>query len=71
MEWVPHIYTCEYEKAIIIATDNSFRVSDNYNHKPNETVYENACLITYTCKECGHKSYAWYHNWDERYKMEE
>ena len=68
-EWTPHIYTCDYEKAIIIADKNSFRVSEGFDHEPGETVYNNACLITYTCKDCGHKTYAWYHSWAERFRL--
>jgi hypothetical protein len=70
-QWIPHMNTCEYKKAIIIADENSFRVSNRYEHQIGETVYDNACLITYTCTCCGHKSYAWYPSWEERFRLEE
>lgn len=67
-EWVPHSYNCQYDRKIIISTQNSFRVSDNYQHTAGETVHKDACLITYTCKHCGHKTYGWIAEWSERWK---
>ena len=69
-EFVPHIYECCYEKAIIIATDNSFRVADNYQHTANETVYKDACLVRYKCIHCGHEDLAWYSNFEEKERLE-
>lgn len=68
-QWGPHLYACDYQKVIIIADEKNFRVSDNYEHKPGEQVYKNACLITGTCVRCGHKTTAWYHSWDERWRL--
>ena len=70
-EWVPHIYTCEYEKTIIVAGEGYFRSQKGYEHIPGERVYQDACLITYTCKCCGHRAYAWYPSWSERWRLEE
>lgn len=58
----PHFYTQTEEPAIIIATDNSFRVSDNYQHTPNETVYPNSTLLHCKCKYCGHEMLSWIDN---------
>ena len=68
--WAPHLYKCTYEKAIIIATDKSFRVSENVWHDYGETVYEDACLMTCTCQRCGHTQYGWYESWAEYLKAE-
>lgn len=57
--WVPHIFRDEYEDAIIIATDKSFRVSDNYQHTPDEKVYAPATLIRSKCIHCGKVEYSW------------
>lgn len=69
-EWVPHVYREEYEKATIISTDRSFRVSTGYEHSPGEKVYKNACLIRQRCKYCGHEKFGWYESWDERWKIQ-
>lgn len=49
----------ERKPAIIIATEDSFRVANSYQHKPNERVYRNATLIKYRCKICGKEEEAW------------
>lgn len=59
--FVPHIFRdIKCEEAIIIATDNSFRVSKNYIHEPNETVYPRALLVTSKCMCCGKEIQTWY-----------
>ena len=59
--WCPHTYIeANREKAIIISTDNSFRVSKNLNHKENEKVHQNATLMTCKCKYCGEKELSWF-----------
>lgn len=64
--FVPHLYEeVDKKPAIIIATDNSFRVSKGYEHEPNETVYPNALLVRYKCIRCGKETYAWYRNQDD------
>ena len=69
--WVPHIYgESEYEKAIIIATETGFRVSDSLMHESGETVHKDACLIRCRCVNCGREDVSWYHSWDERWKLE-
>lgn len=60
--YVPHLYTQSEEPVIIIATDTSFRVSDNYQHTPEETVYPNATLLRCKCKYCGHETLSWINN---------
>lgn len=57
--WIPHVFRDEYEKAIIIATDKSFRVSDNYQHTPEEKVYAPATLIRSKCIYCGKEELSW------------
>ena len=58
--FVQHFYEEVEEKpAIIIATKTSFRVSDNFQHDPNETVYPNATLIRCKCIRCGHEMFEW------------
>ena len=69
-EWIPHVYQEKYEKAIIVSTENSFRVATGYDHKPGETVHKNACLIRQKCKHCGCEKLGWYENWDEKLKLE-
>lgn len=63
--FVQHLYEETREPAIIIATENSFRVSDNFQHEPNETVYKNATLINLKCIRCGHTISEWEDN-DEK-----
>ena len=59
--WCPHIYIEEvYSEEIIISTDNSFRVSDNYLHTSDETVHPKATLITSKCACCGKEDYSWF-----------
>jgi len=63
---VRHLYReVSREPAIIIATETSFRVSDNYEHGPNEGVYPNACLIKSRCIRCGHEDVGWCWPWEE------
>ena len=57
-----HLFIDTEEPAIIIATDTSFRVSDNFQHEPGETVYPNATLIRSKCKYCGYESLSWKNN---------
>lgn len=59
--WCPHVYKEETrEPAIIISTTNSFRVSDNYVHNPNETVHPKATLIKSKCVCCGKEERSWF-----------
>lgn len=55
----------ERTPCIIIATDTSFRVSDNYQHDSNETVYKNATLIRSKCKYCDVEDLSWIDNTTE------
>lgn len=58
--WCPHVFIiCESKPAIIIATDKSFRVSENYEHNENETVYPYATLMTWKCECCGTTTTDW------------
>lgn len=57
--WILHCYETIEEPAIIVATESSFRVSDNLIHTPNEIVYPNAELITGRCIYCGKKELSW------------
>lgn len=58
--WCPHTYMeASREDAIIISTEDGFRVSRNYIHKPNETVHPKATLITNRCVCCGKKDLSW------------
>ncbi len=63
--FVPHLYESTFEDAIIIATENGFRVADNYEHSKEETVYKNAVLEKCKCIYCGHKTLAWYASKEE------
>ncbi len=63
--FVPHLYESTFEDAIIIASDNGFRVADNYNHSSDEVVYRNAVLERCQCVFCGHKTMAWYESKEE------
>ena len=59
--WCPHMYIeVSKEKAIIISTDNNFRISKNLIHRENEKVHPNATLITCKCKYCGEKELSWF-----------
>ena len=64
-EYIPHIFECSYEKAIIISTDTGFRVSTNYIHSDKETVHKDACLIKGKCIYCGKENLGWYANYNE------
>lgn len=57
--WIPHVFKDTYEKAIIIATDHSFRVSQDYQHLPGETVHKDAYLIRSRCIYCGKEELSW------------
>ena len=58
--WCPHIYKEETRsEEIIIATNKSFRVADNYLHTSNETVHPHATLITSKCICCGKTDFSW------------
>lgn len=58
--WCPHIYKEETRsEKIIISTDNSFRVANNYLHTSNETVHPHATLITNKCICCGKTDFSW------------
>jgi len=68
--WAPHLYGyTTYERAIIVATDKSFRVAKDYKHEPGEKVYPDACLIKSQCVHCKHEDISWYHSWNERWKV--
>lgn len=67
--FVPHLYECTHERAIIIATENGFRVADNYEHTPDETVYPNAVLERGKCVFCGHEELSWYESEDEMRRL--
>lgn len=59
--FIPHVFRdVECKNAIIIATDDGFRVSENYTHDPNETVYSGALLVTSKCTCCGIETQRWY-----------
>lgn len=58
--FIPHLYEATYEDAIIIASPDKFRVTDNYEHSKEETVYPNAMLERCKCVRCGHEVLAWY-----------
>lgn len=63
---VRHLYTeVSREPAIIIATDAGFRVSNNYEHSAEETVWPLACLIKSRCIRCGHEDLSWCRTWRE------
>lgn len=64
-EFIAHIYKTKIVgKAIIIATKDSFRVSDNFEHSTNEEVFPNAMLIKNKCICCGKEEYNWVRDWD-------
>lgn len=59
--WCPHLYKEESrESVIIISSENSFRVSENYIHSHNETVHPKATLIKCRCAYCGKEELSWY-----------
>ena len=57
--WIPHVYKDTYEKAIIIATDHSFRVAQDYQHVRGELVYKDAYLIRSRYIYCGKEDLSW------------
>lgn len=59
--WCPHIYK-EDDKfnGIIIATNKSFRISNNYAHRKNEVVHPKATIIRSKCICCGKEYLSWY-----------
>lgn len=57
--WIPHVFTDTYERTTIIATDHSFRVSQDYQHAPGETVHKDAYLIRSRCVYCGKEELSW------------
>ena len=68
--WCPHLYnegTCE--STIIISTKNGFRVSDNYIHKPHETVHPKATLIRSKCFYCVIEDLSWFDGSHEDIKV--
>lgn len=69
-EFVPHLYESTYEPGIVIATENGFRISDNYTHTPAEVVYKDACIERYKCIYCGHEEIGWYRSFSEKEEME-
>lgn len=59
--WSPHIYKEETrEQAIIISTENSFRVSKSFIHNDEEIVHPNATLIKNKCIYCGKENFSWF-----------
>lgn len=59
--FIPHTFRdVECKKTNIIATNDNFRVSENYQHEPNETVYPGALLVTSRCICCGKEMQSWY-----------
>lgn len=65
--YVPHLFTevGREENKIIFSTDSSFRVSENYNHLPNEKLHLNSTVITCKCKYCGKLMYEWFSGKEE------
>lgn len=47
-------------QGIVIAPENSFRVSDNYTHLDSEKVYPKATIIKSKCIYCGKEDISWY-----------
>ena len=68
--FAPHLYECEYENRIVIATERSFRLSDSLEHKPGEIVYRNAIVQKCRCIYCGHEDVGWYENAEEKQRLE-
>ena len=64
-----HCYESTAEDAIIIATEKSFRVANDYKHTPDETVYPHAVLERCKCMFCGHEELAWYTDRKEFMRM--
>ena len=59
--FIPHRYKdVENKRTIIIATDDSFRTSDNFEHSADETVYPDALLVKSKCICCGKEMLSWY-----------
>lgn len=59
--WVPHLYEeVEETRGIVISTKDSFRISDNYVHDPDETVHMDATITKLRCCDCGKEIIIWY-----------
>lgn len=59
--WCPHVYSdTDKSEGIVIASDNSFRVSNNYTHTDAERVYPKATIIRSKCIYCGKEDISWY-----------
>lgn len=59
--FIPHTYEeVSRETHIVIAGQNSFRVSNDFRHLPGECVHRNATVITSACKYCGKLEYSWF-----------
>ena len=63
--FVPHLYEATTEDAIVIASVDGFRVSDNYEHANDEVVFKNAVVERCKCVFCGHETITWYANKEE------
>ena len=58
--WAPHLYEeVRKYKAVVIATDKSFRTAESYEHAEGEKVYPNAEVIELRCIYCGRKYRMW------------
>lgn len=58
--WIRHLYADpEYSEGIVIASDTSFRISDNYAHNENERVYKNAIIEKCRCRYCNKEHISW------------
>lgn len=68
--WVSHLYMQAVVPAIIIEDGKSWRVSDNYTHKPGEHVHPNAGYIIGTCVRCGKEIHEWCKDFDEYTKYD-
>lgn len=59
--WCPHVYEeVSRSNAIIISTENGFRVSKNLLHANGEIVHPKATLIKNKCIYCGKEHLSWY-----------
>jgi len=68
--FVPHLYEATTEDAIVIASVDSFRISDNYNHANDEVVFKDAVVERCKCVFCGHETLSWYVSREEKDRME-
>lgn len=58
--WCPHTYKdISQEDAIIISSNNSFRVAKDFNHEIDEIVHPKAKLIRSKCIYCGKEDLSW------------